>query len=114
MLRLAGGIGPPDCLENHTVCQHPARVLSEIGEELEFLRRQPDLFTISKHTEALAVDHQTTAHDGLTRKRWAIHSSQCRTNARQQFLSAKWLGDVVIGASVQRSHLGAFAPATPH
>ena len=62
--------------------------------------------------EAAGRDNWTTAHDRFTRERGGVHSSQRRANARQQFLSTKGLGDVVIGARIQRSHLVAFGTAS--
>ena len=38
-------------------------------------------------------------------------TAQCRTNARQQLRRAKRLGDVIIGAAIQRRHLFLFLGA---
>ena len=69
VLRLIDRVRSPDRLQNGAVGQHAAGMLRQVGEQLEFLRRQPDLLAVSDHAEALAIDDQTAAHDRSARRR---------------------------------------------
>ena len=91
--------------------QHAAGMLCEKRQELEFLRRQPDLLAVSQHAKPLPVDHQVAANDRLGWLRRTVDPAQRGANARQQLLGAERLRDVVVGARIERAHLVAFGAA---
>ena len=111
VLRLIDRVRAPDGLEDGAVGQHPAGMLRQERQQLEFLRRQPHFFAVPEHPESLAVDDQVAAHDRLARRRRRLDAPQRRADAGQQLLGAERLGDVVVGAGVERAHLVAFGAA---
>ena len=82
------------------------RIARQILQKVEFLARQPYLVAAGDHAARREVDFQIVQVQRLLacfrRQRRAPQSS---ANARQQFLHAERLGDVIVGAGVQRSDL---------
>src|SRR4030095_2366882 len=100
VLRLAGGVWPPDRLEDHAVRQYATRVLSEVGEQLEFLGCETNFFAVSQHEETFAVDDQAAPHDGLARGRRIVDAAKRRADAREQLFGSERLGHVIIGPCI--------------
>ena len=89
--------------------EHATGMLREECQELEFLRRQPDLLAVSHHAKPLPVDHQATANDWLGWFRRTVDPAQRRAYTRQQFLGPERFRDVIVGARIERAHLVAFS-----
>src|SRR5262245_5927875 len=111
MFGLIDGVGSPDGLEDRAMRQYAAGMLSEERQQVELLGREAHFLTGPNHAETLSIDDEIAADDrpGL----WWRHlaASQRHTNTSEQFLGAEWLGDIVVGAFVERLHLVVLGPA---
>ena len=58
MFGLLDGVGSPDRLENRAMCQHAIVVAGEQRQQLELLRREPDLEVVAKQPAPVVVDGQ--------------------------------------------------------
>ena len=111
VLRLIGACGPQIALRiARWVSTRPgccARYVSSSNSFGVSRTSSPSL----QHAEPLPVDDQTAAHDRARSRRRTVRPPQRGADARQQFLGAERLRDVVVGAGVERAHLVAFGAA---
>jgi len=71
---------------------HAAGVRRQQHQQFEFLGREPDFGAVPLHSEALAIDDETAAHQRDGRRRGRIGTPQRGADARQQLVRSKWLG----------------------
>ena len=93
----------PDRHQDGPVRQYAVRMTRQKDEELELLRRQPDLAGAHQDAPAIEVDHQRAEIEpavvGHRRD-----STQRRSHPREQFLGIERLAHVIIGALFERRH----------
>src|SRR5579871_2480637 len=83
----------------------------EKRQQLEFLRRQPDLFFSAHDAVARNIDFEI-AHPQIRRLIVALHAvAQRRAQPRHQFTDAERLIDEIVGAEIERLDLLGFAVA---
>ena len=75
----------------------------ELAEQVELDRRQVDLLAVTPHGAVGEVDLQVADPDG--RVAVLAPSPQHRAHPGEQLLAAEGLGDVVVGAGVERPDL---------
>jgi hypothetical protein len=93
----------PDVLDDHGAGEHAARMGGEVFEERVLLRGELDGFAGALHIVREAV-HLEIADTQDTRTAHGPAAQQC-FHADEQFGEGEWLGEVVIGASLEVLHL---------
>jgi hypothetical protein len=84
-----------------------AAVDGKHAQQFEFDRGQVDLSAVAGHAPRCKVDcHWADAHDRFVGVIAA--AAQDGADAGGELLGAEWLGDVVVGAGVERAHLLVF------
>ena len=110
ILRVGMGI-EPDVLQQVAMGQHLAGVNDELRQHVVFARRQPHLGVADAHDAAHQIDAQAAAAKLGGHSRLLQAMAQGGADPRQQLRRAEGLGDVVIGAAIQRRHLGCLLAA---
>ena len=105
MLGLIDGMRSPDGLQDGAVREHAAGMLRQEHQQLELLRRQPDLLVAAADRVPVAIDDEIAAHDRAGARRRRFDPPQRHADARQQLLGAERLRHVVVGAGVERADL---------
>ena len=104
-LRVLDPLGPPHLLEDHPLRHHEAGVACEEGEDVELGRRQGDLLARPADAAAGDVDLEVAGRDDRRRRRERRRPPQQRADAGEQLAGGERLGEVVVGALVQRRDL---------
>jgi len=82
---------------------HLAGVAGKVQQQVEFLGRQVDGFALDGNAVRLRIHNKVTRLKG---RRGAIRSAaQVSPHASKQFLNAKGLGHIVVGARVKSFNL---------
>ena len=101
---LVGRLRAPHRGEQGAVGDHLAGMAGQVRKQIEFLGREVDCFAEHGDTVVGNVDDEVAGLDGRGR---ALGSTpQMSAHARQQFLNAEGLCDVVVGAGIERFNLG--------
>ena len=102
---LVAVVRTPHGLQDFAMGHGTAGVRHQVAQDLELLRREADVFAVGAHPAGVEIDLQVgagvavrAAFGGGGR---APHGG---ANARQQFLDAEGLGDVIVGAGIERGH----------
>src|SRR4051794_831720 len=106
VIRLITVLSAPHRLQDLPVCQELASVAGQIREHLVLFLRQRNVSSFESRTPRREVDLQVLAavgrKRGLCRR---VSTSQGGAQAGQQLLYTEWLGEVVIGAEIERLDL---------
>ena len=95
--------------EQGAMRDHFAGVARQVEQQFEFLGREVNGFARNFDAVGGGINHKITGHNGrLGALRGA---AQMGPHPRQQFLDAERLGDVVVGAGVERLNFGALVIA---
>ena len=78
VLGLIDGVRTPDGLQDDAMREHAARVLREEQQQLELLRRQPDLLTRARDAVPVDVDREIAAHSITPRGAAPLASAAAR------------------------------------
>src|SRR5690242_19626280 len=86
-------VSTPDCGQQLPMSQHLARVSDQMREQLEFLRRQVNLFSKHDYFSCLHIQLEVASFqhrriDILSRR--SRRSSQSGSHPRQKFFHAEW------------------------
>src|SRR5512139_465416 len=99
-------LGAPDLGEQLAVSHHSARMRCQAKQQAVFDLGQMDNLAPAPHHASDAVDFKVAEMDQrlflLVFGSAATHQG---TDSRQQFRNAEWLGQIVVGAGIERCHL---------
>src|SRR6266516_6742695 len=109
-MALANIFGAPDVLQEQILSHNAANVLGEIGDDAILRWRQHHLFAAHHHQVLSEVDRQVAdrrrrAQGVRLFVRRKLCPAENRTYASEQFIHAKGLGEIVIGAQIETPHL---------
>src|SRR4051812_10689282 len=92
--------------------QHAAGVRDEQRQQLELLRRQPDLFGVAMHAVPIEVNRERATREPAVRNALTPdRSAECGSYPRHQLLGTEWLGHVIVSPMVERGNLVLLGPA---
>src|SRR5437763_2380427 len=84
-------------------------LLHQHAQKLVLGRREMDLFAATENASPEQIDLDLAdAHNRLRRSGGNSRAMESSAHARQQFGRTEWLGDKVVSALVQRTHLDVF------
>src|SRR5579859_454308 len=103
VFRLLHALSTPYGIQEHAVGQYFVRVPRHENQQLEFLWRQVDFPASDAHLARFRIDVKIAIFDGL---RWLFfrraHAAKVGPYARQQLIHTERLGNVVVGAGIER------------
>src|SRR4030095_12588136 len=108
VLGLVDGIWSPDGLQNGAMCEHPARMLREEQQEIEFLWREPDLLAATEDAPPIPIDHEIAACNLPLWCARRFDAAQRDPDPRHQFLGPERFRHVIVGAGIKRGNLVRF------
>ena len=97
---------PPDLAQDHVVRQHLAGMRHQQPQQIVLPRRELHLLAAHRHDPPHQIDREIAGAEHRLLALLLQPMPLRRADPRQQFVDAERLRHVVVGAEIERRHLG--------